>query len=59
MIHVTPVVQQNEGSPVFKAPHTHDKTDGTEVIVIDDESPRLATAAASTVETNSSVQDKG
>ena len=71
MIHVLPVLQQNQGSPVVHpglAPQTPEKVDGAEVIVIDEESPRLAPTNTSTTSTSttasvtekaSSVQDKG
>ena len=71
MIHVLPVLQQNQGSPVVHpdlAPQTPEKVDGTEVTVIDEESPRLAPTSTSTTSTSttasvtekaSSVQDKG
>ena len=57
MIQVSPVAQQNQGHSVVKAPQTHDKAGGADVIVIDEESPWAATTtAASAVETESSVQ---
>ena len=71
MIHVLPVLQQNQGPPVVHpglAPQTPEKDDGTEVITIDEESPRLAPTSTSTTSTSttasvtekaSSIQDKG